>query len=304
MCPHSYRSILTTSRGLNDQQKELLSHCWLKGLRKCCTRHQAARQGCENTNPTLNTSAIQCSYFLLSTRRDVGMMWTRSMLAGPKFAWRRWVSPSQADLYHSYQSSWYAHCVHTTQAADSSNHKTASPVPEDGWSWPWLSGQRPTKELDDMSWVWTPTRSGGSREYVLLEAWLDNLPSSIPKASRRGQHRSDAQSGKFLVVFLYWCPPRRWKLSAQDQRSQSSKSPLSYSTFFNALYFIPKWSDVAHMYHELQLAPVLDTDSYCQAGESPNRSNHKQSCSAQHNVGPFVFRLFFCRTLDQILTDN
>lgn len=33
-------------------------------------------------------------------------------------------------------------------------------------------------------------------------------------------------------------------------------------------------------------------------------SSHKQLCSTQHYVGPFVFGLFFCRTLDQILTDN
>lgn len=87
----SYRSILTTSRSLNDQQKELLSHGWLKGLCKPCTGHQDARQGCENTNPALNISAIQCSYFLLSTKKDLGMMWTQPVLAGPKFAWRRWV---------------------------------------------------------------------------------------------------------------------------------------------------------------------------------------------------------------------
>lgn len=190
-CAHSYRSILTTSRGLNDQQKELLCHCWLKGLCKCYTRlHQADRQGCENTNPTLNISAIQCSYFLLSTRKDLGVIWTQCLLDSSLLEEGEL---SQADLYHSYHSSWHAHFVPTTQAADSSNHKTASLVPENGWSWPWL------RELDNRSWVWAPTRSGGGSEYVLLETWLDNLPPSIPRASRRGRHRSDAQIGKFML---------------------------------------------------------------------------------------------------------
>ena len=51
-------------------------------------------------------------------------------------------------------------------------------------------------------------------------------------------------------------------------------SPLSYSTVFKALYSIPKRSDIAHVRHELQLAPVLHTAPLpptARHGESPNR---------------------------------